>query len=101
MLTIYLSILTIITIRSSYFEEDNADFWSGAAGALGVEDNLDIPIPVCKVTELYKAVQAEHKRVGLPGLFVLDADVAAEARSDFDVCLRSICDRLSIDLTSA
>ena len=61
---------------------------------------MDIPIPVSKVSDLYRAVQAEHKRVGLPGFFTLQADVAAEAGSDFDAVLRSIVDRLSIDLTS-
>ena len=65
-----------------------------------MDNNLDILIPVSKVSELFKAVEAEHKRVGLPGFFTLKADVAAEAGSDFDAVLRSFCHRLSIDLTS-
>ena len=65
-----------------------------------MDNNLDILIPVSKVSELFKAVEAEHKRVGLPGFFSLEPDVAAEAGSDFDAVLRSFCDRFTIDLTS-
>ena len=70
-------------------------------GALGVLDNLEVPIPTAKISDLAEAFENEHRRAGQPGPFWLEPDAAAEAwPKDFDINLRSIRDRFAIDSTS-